>query len=226
MMMAEQLVFDLPVRRAQGREDFFVAPANSAAMAMLDAIGNWVQGRAVLYGPQASGKTHLLAIWAAEQGAMLVTGAELASADLTTLIEASALAIDEADKIAGHPNAETALFHILNGRAARNAPTLMAARHPSARWGVVLPDLTSRLGVSVHMPLLAPDDSMLTALLVKLFADRQIEVSADLVPYLVARIDRSCAAAIAIVARLDTAALASKSRLTARFAGQILAGEI
>ena len=30
----------------------------------------------------------------------------------------------------------------------------------------------------------------------------------------------------AIVARLDTAALASKSRLTARFAGQILAGEI
>jgi len=226
MSSANQLVLDLPVRRAQGREDFFVAPANRAAVAMLDVPHAWVQHRAVLHGPTASGKTHLLNIWAQDHGAALIVGAAITSADMATLIAAPALAIDEADAIAGNNAAETALFHILNGRAAANLPTLLAGRHPSARWGIALPDLASRLNVGVHMPLLAPDDTMLAALLVKLFADRQIAVSADLVPYLVARIDRSCAAAIAVVARLDKAALARKSRLTVRFAGQILIGEI
>lgn len=223
--MAEQLVLDLPVKRAQGREDFFVSPGNQAALAMMDAPENWVQHRMVLHGPKASGKTHLLHIWASERGAMLTRGAALGNVALDELIAAPALAIDDADGLAGDAGCEEQAFHLLNGRAARGVPTLLAARQPSARWGVGLADLASRLGVGVHMPLLAPDDTMLSALLVKLFADRQIAVSADLLPYLVARIDRSCAAAIAIVDRLDKAALARKSRLTARFAGKILADE-
>ena len=35
MTTAEQLVLDLPVRRAQGRDDFFVAPNNALPLAML-----------------------------------------------------------------------------------------------------------------------------------------------------------------------------------------------
>lgn len=225
MNVTTQLVLELPIRRAQGRADFFVAPANQAALAMLDAPNGWPHHRMVLHGPAASGKSHLLNIWADAQDAQLVDGADLATADIAALIAVDALAIDDAAKCAGNAAAETALFHLINGRAARQAPLLMAAQHPSSRWNIALPDLASRLGASAQVPLLAPDDTMLAALLVKLFADRQIEVSADLVPYLVNRIDRSCAAAIAIVAQLDQAALAEKSRLTARFAGRILTSD-
>ena len=52
-----------------------------------------------------------------------------------------------------------------------------------------------------------PDDLLLSALLAKLFADRQLVPSAQLIPYLVARIERSFEAAHRIVARLDEAAL-------------------
>lgn len=223
MTTAEQLVLDLPVRRAQGRDDFFVAPNNALPLAMLDAPETWPLHRLVLHGPKASGKSHLLNIWADERGAARLDGAGLATADIAALIGAPAVAIDRAEGVAADAAAQTALFHLINGRMARAAPLLMAARQPSARWGVALADLHSRLEATAQAELLPPDDAMLAALLVKLFADRQIDVGADLVPYLINRIDRSFAAAIAVVARLDREALARKSRLTARFAGQILA---
>lgn len=34
--MHRQLSFDLPVRAAQGREDFFVTPANAMAVALIE----------------------------------------------------------------------------------------------------------------------------------------------------------------------------------------------
>ena len=50
------------------------------------------------------------------------------------------------------------------------------------------------------------------AVLVKLFADRQLRVDPDLVTYLAARLDRSFAAAAAAVDALDRAALARGGR--------------
>ena len=67
-----------------------------------------------------------------------------------------------------------------------------------------------------------PDDALLGAVLVKLFADRQLAVAPDLVQYLVPRIDRSFAAAEAVVAALDRAGLARHRPVTARLAAEVL----
>ena len=50
--MSQQLTFDLPVRAAQGRGDFFVSPSNAAAVQLID--GDWPGGRLVLIGPKGS----------------------------------------------------------------------------------------------------------------------------------------------------------------------------
>ena len=52
-----------------------------------------------------------------------------------------------------------------------------------------------------------PDDALLRAVLVKLFADRQLAVDESLVGYVAPRIERSFAAARAVVARLDEEAM-------------------
>src|SRR6266516_2376936 len=52
-----------------------------------------------------------------------------------------------------------------------------------------------------------PDDNLLRAVLIKLFADRQLAVDENLIGYLAARIERSIAAARAAVATLDQASL-------------------
>jgi chromosomal replication initiation ATPase DnaA len=62
------------------------------------------------------------------------------------------------------------------------------------------------------------------AVLVKLFTDRQLRVEPELVAYLVARLDRSFAAASAAVAALDQAALAARRAPTIPLARDVLRG--
>jgi chromosomal replication initiation ATPase DnaA len=67
-----------------------------------------------------------------------------------------------------------------------------------------------------------PDDALLRALLVKLFRDRQLAVDESLIGYVALRIERSFAAARAVVARLDEEAMRHKRPLTRTFAAEIL----
>ena len=75
--MAEQLVFDLPVRPAMGRDDFFVSASNEAALARVDAWREWSFGKLVLAGPEGAGKTHLVHVWAGQSGARIILASDL-----------------------------------------------------------------------------------------------------------------------------------------------------
>lgn len=217
--MAEQLTFDLPVRTALGREDFFVAPSNALAVASLDAPGAWPAGKMLLIGPEGSGKTHLALVWAAQGGATVLAAADLDGSDLP---EATALVIEDAEAVAGHAGRETALFHLHNHMASQRRPLLLTARHPPRDWRLHLPDLRSRMEATATATLLPPDDALLGAVLVKLFADRQLQVGPDLIAWLVGRIDRSFATARSVVASLDAAALAQHRRITPGLAAELL----
>jgi chromosomal replication initiation ATPase DnaA len=67
-----------------------------------------------------------------------------------------------------------------------------------------------------------PDDTLLAAVLAKQFADRQIMPRPDVIPYLVAHMDRSFAEARRVVAALDALALARKKAITRPLAAQVL----
>ena len=67
-----------------------------------------------------------------------------------------------------------------------------------------------------------PDDAMMEAVLVKLFADRQIAVAPDVIVYLLRHMDRSFAAARHIVAKADGAAMAGKRAVTMPLIRQVL----
>ncbi len=221
--MARQLVFDLPPRRSLGRRNFFAAPSNALALAQIDGWRGWPQRKLVLVGPEGSGKTHLAHVWAAESGAELVPAAELPLADVPALAAAGAVVVENADRIAGYDAAEAALFHLHNLVLAEGGHLLVTARAAPARWRLRLPDLASRMQGTAAAVLDAPDDALLAAVLVKLFADRQLAVPTALIPFLVARMDRSLAAASDLVARLDAEALASGRPLGRALAAALLA---
>ncbi|MEM1065835.1 MAG: DnaA/Hda family protein [Pseudomonadota bacterium] len=217
--MAEQLTFDLPVRPALGREAFFVSPANATALALLDGWRDWPLGKLVLVGPAGAGKTHLAHVWAAETDARIVPASDVTEASVPTLAEAPALAIEDAD---GGALDERALFHLHNLLAEAKRPLLLTAQRAPRDWGLALPDLASRIEAAGRAELAPPDDALLQAVLVKLFEDRQIAVPPALLPYLTARMDRSFAAARALVVALDAAALAEGRAITRPLAAQVL----
>lgn len=219
--VAEQLTFRLPARPALGRSDFFVAPSNADAVAMVSDAGRWPEGKLALIGPEGAGKTHLVHVWAAETGAEILDAADLAAADLPALAAKARVAVEDMEARAGDPAAERALLHLHN--LLRGAgQLLLTGRAAPARWPVALPDLRSRVGATAVAELAPPDDALLAAVLVKLFSDRQIAVAPALVAFLVPRIDRSFAAARDIVDRLDRAALAEGRPVGRTLAARLL----
>lgn len=222
--MAEQLTFDLPVRAAQGRGDFYVTHSNAAAMATVEGWQGWPNRKLVLSGPEGSGKTHLALVWAEMTGAQTLDATTLPDTDIAALAGASVV-IEDADRIAGQRPAEEALFHLHNLVLAEGGHLMVTARSAPSRWGLSLPDLRSRMEGTTLTRLDAPDDMLLSAVLVKFFDDRQIIVTHPLITYLARRMDRSLAQAATLVERLDRAALVDHSPITRAFAARILDGD-
>ncbi len=208
--MPDQLSLGLTLPVSYAREDFLVAPGNAAALAWIDRWPDWPNGVLILYGQAGSGKTHLAQIWASRTpGALVSAGDALTTATVDALAQ-QPLALDDADRV-GDP---AALFHLINLMRERGFSLLLTGSAAPARWTFSLPDLMSRLKAMPAQEIAAPDDALLAALLVKLFADRQLAIGEEVVKYLVPRIERSFHAARSWAAALDAAALAENRAVT------------
>lgn len=206
--MPEQLSFDLSAHDTLSRDDFMVAPSNAVALAMIDSWENWDQGKFVLSGPPASGKTHLVHVWAAMTGARVIPAHALPQLDLAQ-IATCPVAIEDVPAINDDAEAQTALFHLHNMLQAAQIPLLMTGQANPRTWAMSLPDLQSRIDAAGHAALDPPDDALLAAVLAKLFADRQLVPKKSVIPYLVRRMERSFDAARRIVGELDQRSLAT-----------------
>ncbi len=203
------------------RADFLCGPGNETALALIDRWTEWPARAIALVGPQGSGKSHLAAIWADAAGARVIAGRAIDAASVPQALACGALAIEDADR---SPCDEAALFHLLNLAREQSAYILITARRPPASWPIRLPDLASRLRALPVVTLEPPDDALLAAVLVKLFADRQLSVDDRLIEFLVHRIERSFAAAQAAVAELDSEAMRLKRPVSRALAAEILRG--
>lgn len=211
--MAQQLSFDLPAKPALGRDDFFVAPSNAMAVALLDPQFAWPSGKLVLTGPAGAGKTHLTHVWASQTGARILSATEL-DESLVQQLPSGPLAVEDVPAIRRDRSRQNLLFHLHNMVLAQGHALVMTGQMAPNLWGLSLPDLQSRVQAATHAELQAPDDQLLAVVLAKLFTDRQITPKPDVIPYLVAHMHRSFAAAAEIVGRLDHLSLAEKRSLT------------
>ena len=220
-MSSQQLSFDLPAKPALGRGDFFVSPANAVAVSMIDMWPNWVGRKLTLCGPEGSGKTHLTHVWAAASGAHVVQARDVGDADIPALSR-NHVAIEDVPDIAHDAAAQEALFHLHNLVLAEGHSLLLTGVCAPDHWGLTLPDLQSRMQGTQNAALQLPDDTLLAAVLAKLFADRQITPPADLIPYLIPRMDRSFARARDLVEMLDRQSLAQRRKLNRALAKELL----
>lgn len=194
----------LPLEQAGGAETIVGGPSLAPVFAALQASASWPYRAAVLSGPRRSGKS-LLAHWFAASG----TGE----------------AVDDADRMP-----EEDLFHRWNRAQADGRALLVVAHEPVAGagrnsgWRIALPDLASRLGAALPLVIAAPDDALLRALIGEHARRRGLVLAEAVLDWLVPRIERSHAAAEAIVARLDRLSLERKAPVTPALARDALAG--
>ncbi|MBS7540888.1 P-loop NTPase family protein [Ancylobacter lacus] len=224
MTAARQLPLDLPHPESRARADFLPGAGNERAVALIDSFPHWPARTVALVGPEGAGKSHLAAILAEETGAASMPAAKLDAAAVPGALAAGLLVLEDVD--ATLPD-EAALFHLLNLVAEKDAFLLLTAREAPAALATRLatPDLASRLRAVPVVAVEPPDDALLGAVMLKLFADRQIVPDEGLVSYLLARVERSVVAVRDIVAALDREALALKRPLTRALASRLLRRE-
>ena len=217
--MATQLTFELPFLASHDRGDFFVSCSNEMAVQFIEDWKNWPLRKHVLSGPKSSGKTHLARIWAKMSGAKVVTAKEVSDAEA---LSQTHLLAEDVHTIAGMDAQETTLFHTLNLLQQKGFHLLMTGQGSPNRWGIILPDLDSRIQGTRHVALEPPDDRLFAALLAKQFSDRQLFPAPEVLQYLITRLERSHDAARRFVERADKVALSKKRAINRNLAKHIL----
>lgn len=213
-----QIPLDLAHTTGLSRDELVVSKSNAAAVNLIDSWPQWPANFMIVAGPPGSGKSHLASIWAEQALAMRIAAGELSAASSALSAGANVLI----DGIGETGFDETALFHLINAVRQDGGYLLITTRSWPSSWKVALPDLLSRVKSAPTIEIAEPDDSLLSGVILKLFADRQLMVEPNVVSYLVSRIERSLATAQSVVERLDKAALESKSRITRQLAATVL----
>ncbi|MGF1606742.1 MAG: hypothetical protein ACFB22_10430 [Rhodothalassiaceae bacterium] len=215
--MSAQLPLAFAHRPALSQADFLIAPPNEQAVRLINAWPDWPGHALALIGPPGSGKSHLAGIWRAHAQALEMDPLAL-HLDIADSQDVPAVVVEDADRGMD----ETGLFHLYNLTQEMGGFMLLTGREAPSRWKIALPDLKSRLATVPTAALGAPDDRLLQAVLLKQFHERQLKVSAALLPYLVQHMERSFAAARQLVAALDRAALAEQRPINKALARRVL----
>jgi chromosomal replication initiation ATPase DnaA len=209
MNATRQLALPFAFTAHYDAESFLEDDSNAAARTWLDAA--WPEGRLALWGGAGCGKTHLLHVWTARTGAVLLPGPGLRASVLQGLVDdppSAGFAVDDADHAPEEP-----LLHLLNAAREAGRRVLLAAREAPSRWPTRLPDLASRLRAISAVAVEAPGDAMLRALLARLLAER-LAVPQAVQDWMLLHLPRHPAALREAAARLDRAALAAGGAVT------------
>lgn len=219
----QQIPLDLGHRTAMGRDDFLIAPSNQDAVAWIDLWPDWPAPTLILYGPIASGKSHLAAVWKERSGAASISYADLNDSSVRVIAgQSEHLILEDADDLIGKVEGEKGLFHLYNLFKEEKRTLLLTLQQPPIRRSFAVPDLASRLRAAPTVSIREPDDILLGAVLVKLLNDRQLRVGQDVVNYILSHMERSFEAAREIVERADTKALTEKRAITVPLVREIL----
>jgi chromosomal replication initiation ATPase DnaA len=205
----------LPLRSGAAAEAqrIVVGHANAKAIEALQEPARWPFNVAVLTGPARSGKT-LLARWAQR----LAGPARLEVIDDAQGMDETALFHRWNAVQKGGLREGGALLIVANGDAGDGAGDGAddgsddGAGHGG--WRIGLPDLASRIGGSLQLAILPPDDAFAAELILAHAEQRGLSLPEGAADYLVPRTTRSFAAIEALVAAIDRISLERQSPAT------------
>ncbi len=210
----KQLPFPFGSPNLMSRDDFMVTDCNREAFQMIDLWPNWPANGLIIYGPEGCGKSHLAHIYIdkvrqleTDKGCVgIVDAAQIKMKNVERLsMSYRHLAIENLTAKIDN-EALFHLFNIYNNEA--NRTMLWTANIAPGRMHFALKDLQSRLKMLPSVAIKEPDDMMMQTLILKLFNDRQIIITPEMLEYIVLNARRSFAYVRQLVEEIDAVSLA------------------
>ncbi len=219
--MNEQLVLGLSLKEALEKEDFFISSSNLDAVNLLGNIDRWASGVLLLVGPKGSGKTHLSTVWSKEHKAKQVR-LESVLLEMEKILDHEFVCVEDIDIIEKAERQkklkiEEGIFHLINSIGSRGGNLLISSRKMPNALSIGLKDLESRLQSFSNTTIKEPDDTLVMALILKYFNDRQIFIKHSNLDYIAARINRTYSSIYEFVTYVDHKSLVLNTKITRPF---------
>ncbi len=202
--MAAQFPLGFTSSSASSREDFFVSDANKEVFHLIEKWPGWPSHILIITGPTACGKTHLAKIWQ-EKSKAIFTEPEK---DWKTYQQKN-LIIDDYEVFK-----EETILHLFNSAKESGNFILLTGENDVSKNTFSIPDLASRLKSAITVRISPPDDELINALLIKQFRDKQLSVDAEVIAYVVKRLERSFVAIKEFVNKTDELSLSEQRNVT------------
>ena len=216
--MNEQLVLGLSLKEALEKEDFFISSSNLGAVTLLGNTDRWGSGVLLLVGPKGSGKTHLSLVWCKENKARHVK-LETVLIEIEKGLNHDLCCVEDLDLIEKvekqkKSKIEEGIFHLINSIESRGGKLLISSSKMPNALSLDLKDLESRLQSFSKTSIKEPDDSLVMALLLKYFNDRQIHIKHSNLAYIATRINRTYSSIYEFVNCVDHKSLVYNTKVT------------
>lgn len=227
--MSSQLPLALFLRAGATFENFIAGDNREAAASMRALPETLAHGSAqplvFLCGDVGAGKTHLLQAVCHAAAAVGLSCAYLPLSDhaqfapdiLESLETYALVCLDDVDAIAHRPDWERGVLALYERMRTCRVTLVCAARQTPQRIAFGLKDLATRLSSGVSYALRALNDSDKLILLKRQAQVRGLELSDDVVHYLLQRYPRDLPSLLTLLDRLDRESLAQQRRITIPF---------
>ena len=168
-----------------------------------------------LYGPDGTGKTTLLSVWAKTQNMTFL------SKDWLELPKTNQLILDDVDELNAHQQEQ--LFHWYNAHRQQEALLLISSTQSLRDCKNFLPDLRSRLLTLPAVELDLPDEASMSDLLQNWAKNRQVELNAPVMNYILTHTARDPAIQHKLLKDLDELSLQEQRPITVPLVKTLLA---
>jgi chromosomal replication initiation ATPase DnaA len=216
--MKDQIVFKFPDKSFYYEEDFCVGENNYEAYKLIKEWPNWSFKGINIYGPKKSGKSYLTKIFSEKTNSKIFDGRNVNTDHLDLILNQKVLIIDNVELF----NDEVFFQTILNDFISKNKFIYLTSNKLAGSISFKLKDLISRLNSLVAVAITNPSDDLFYQILTKMLSDKQINITAKEVNFILKNIERSYDAASKFVKNLDELSLLYKKKINTKIINQAL----
>ena len=203
------LNFDLEPNYAH--DDFFVSKSNYFAYNLILNWPKWEKNIINLNGDKFCGKTHLTKIFIKKFKAFKIDAKNLSDEKIKEFKIHQNFVLENFDQNSVN---EKLIYSLINIVEQDNKYLIINSRKSLNKYSFKLNDLNSRLKNCLNAKIELPDDSLMFAIILKNFSDRQIFTDKKIINYVIKNIDRSYSKICEFIYKVDQVSLQKQKPVT------------
>ena len=216
--MNEQQIFNFTEENFFLEDDFCISKSNEEVYHFLNTWPNWSENIVNIYGPEKSGKTFLLSIFAQKNSFIKISNKEINKSNIDYILKQKKIIIEDiSDEIDNE-----LLFLIYNHFKSNENFLIFSSLIDTANLSFSLNDLNSRFKSVFNIEIHNPSDNLLYSILLKGISDRQITLEPKIIDFILGKIERTYLAVNTFVKLMDKKNLVDKKKITKKLVNSIL----